>query len=472
MDDTSRPRTPPRDGLLEVVVRVGERPVETRLATDREVLADAPFDLQARRERRGWVVEGPEGTNDVGAGDRVEVQKGRVRAEVGVVERKRWARFGWSQGDAMIPILSVTLSLFVLQLGLLKGCVSTATTAPAAPEPSPELLARLLKEQFDGAQTGKLAERGDRPKTGEAIEGFYLQPGHAGPITRMGGGKNLGKRIKDGSSEGQTRAREAPARGGGGDQDVLPDDVPPASELDEVDGDDQPIAVHVTEGWGLTDWYDTQDAREDARDIEERLKFARQLLKIDPNDAYALSIRAYYEYLAMDYKASKRTYERFTTLFPDDAAGWNNLALTYKREKKYKEEEALYRKALSLEPLDDHALNNLAVCLAHQKRFDEALAIMKQLETLTPDDAYAELHRAKIHAAMGEDEQAYGFLERSLQRMKQLDTLHNIEFRQDIRIDPAFETLRKQERFRKLLTRYYGNRKEGWWLKDQGGGAP
>jgi tetratricopeptide (TPR) repeat protein len=473
MDDSSPPRTPLRDGLLEVVVRVGGRPVETRLATDRELLADAPFDLQARRERNGWVVEGQEGASRVGEGDRVELQKGRVRAEVGVVQRKRWARFGWSQGDAMIPILSVTLSVLVLQLGLMKGCVTTATTSPAAPEPSPELLARLLREQFDGAQTGKLAERADRPTQGEAIEGFYLQPGHAGPITRIGGGKNLGKRVKDGDSVARERlAAEAAPRGGGGDQDALPDDVPPAEPAEQDDGEDQPIAVHVTEGWGLTDWYDTKDAREDAKDIEEKLKFSRQLLKIDPNDAYALSIRAYYEYLAMDYKAARRTYERFTTLYPEDAAGWNNLALTYKRQKQYKEEEALYRKALALEPMDDHALNNLAVCLAHQERFNEALAIMQQLEVLTPEDAYADLHRAKIYAAMGKVDEAYRFLELSLQRMKQLDTLHNIEFRQDIRVDPAFENLRKEDRFRNLLTRYYGNRKEGWWQKEQGGGEP
>ena len=120
--------------------------------------------------------------------------------------------------------------------------------------------------------------------------------------------------------------------------------------------------------------------------------------------------------------------------------------------------------------MDDHAINNLAVCLAHQGRFEEALALMKQLEVLTPDDAYADLHRAKIYAAMGKEPEAYKHLELSLQRMKQLDTLHNIEFRQDIRVDPALDELRKQDRFRNLLTRYYGNRKEGWWLKQQGGG--
>ena len=49
--------------------------------------------------------------------------------------------------------------------------------------------------------------------------------------------------------------------------------------------------------------------------------------------------------------------------------------------------------------------------------------------------------------------------------MRNLDTLHNIEFRQDIRVDPAFEQMRQQERFTKLLMRYYGDKAEGWWTR-------
>ncbi|MFN7146953.1 MAG: tetratricopeptide repeat protein, partial [Myxococcota bacterium] len=181
-----------------------------------------------------------------------------------------------------------------------------------------------------------------------------------------------------------------------------------------------------------------------------------------------LSIRAYYEYLAFDFEAAKRTYERFTQLYPEEPAGWNNLALVYKRAGEYQKEEELYRVALGLSPEDDHALNNLAVCLAHQGRYDEALQIMERLEVLVPDDPYADLHRAKIYAAMGKEERAYRFLQKSLASMRKLDTLHNIEFRQDIRVDPAFEALREQDRFRKVLDRFYGERAEGWWNKRKG----
>jgi hypothetical protein len=66
---------------------------------------------------------------------------------------------------------------------------------------------------------------------------------------------------------------------------------------------------------------------------------------------------------------------------------------------------------------------------------------------------------------MDKDERAYKFLEKSLRGMRKLDTLHNIEYRQDIRIDPAFEKLRKEDRFRSMLMKYYGDEADGWWKK-------
>ena len=55
------------------------------------------------------------------------------------------------------------------------------------------------------------------------------------------------------------------------------------------------------------------------------------------------------------------------------------------------------------------------------------------------------------------EEKAYRLLRRALDGVAALDTLHHIEFRQDIRIDPAFATMRKQRRFEHLLRRYYGD---------------
>ena len=142
-------------------------------------------------------------------------------------------------------------------------------------------------------------------------------------------------------------------------------------------------------------------------------------------------------------------------LYPDDPAGYNNIGLVFKRTEDYSREEAYYRIALAMDPQDVYVLNNLAVNLAHQDRFDEALRIMSDLYVLSPDDPYANVHRSKIQAAMGNPLEALEYLDDALAGMAALDTLHHIEFRQDIRVDPAFSEIRNTDSFENLLVRYY-----------------
>lgn len=461
---------------LQLTLRVGDRPIGTRVAAQNgELVPEAPMEVSVRRSGDGWELTGPDGTQHIG-GETVSLRHGDLEVEVAPVRQSRFARFHWAQGDIVLPVIMFATSVLVLQIGLLVRLFASPA-ASGGFEPTPEYIARLLDEQFDGQDRGVIAKTTPRPDGGEEIKGYYLQPGHDGPRKQIGGGKNVGDKVRDGDADGkEARARNVVAPDPG--TEVAPDpvvvtDEPSDEELDteadETADADKPIAVHVDEGWGLTDWYDTEDARQDAREIQQQLELAHQLLRLDPNDPSGLTVRAYYEYLALDLDAARRTYDKFTKLYPEDPAGWNNLALVYKREGQYQKEEELYRIALGLAPDDDHALNNLAVCLAHQGRFDEALVIMEKLEVLTPDDPYAELHRAKIHAAMGKEDRAYRFLQKSLAGMRKLDTLHNIEFRQDIRVDPAFAEMRKQDRFTKMLTRYYGDKAEGWWNKRKGG---
>jgi Tfp pilus assembly protein PilF len=135
----------------------------------------------------------------------------------------------------------------------------------------------------------------------------------------------------------------------------------------------------------------------------------------------------------------------------------NNKALIYKRLGQYGKEEGMYRLALALDPSDPTPMVNLALNLAHQGKFDDALRWMDRADRLDKTDPYHELHRAKIFAAKGDRAAALQWLDLALQRSQALDILHHIEFRQDIRVDPAFAELRRDAEFRAILKKFYGD---------------
>ena len=335
-----------------------------------------------------------------------------------------------------------------------------------------EYLARLLNEDFAGEEDGALTKSIDRPDAEKKSRNIYMPAGNKGPVDRMGGADDTAPtpiRTPDVDSQPMEKKsveeRLAPLFAEQGTPiDALPepvdgeDGVADAGLLDsEIDSESAREApAEDEEGWGIPDWYDEADAALEELEIDVMLKIAQRRLRIDPDDAQALNILSYYQYLAEDYEDAEETYDRYIELYPEDPSGYNNKALIYKRRGEYQREENLYRVALALEPTDVTAMNNLAVNLSHQGRQDEALAIMLQLEVLDAGDAYADLHRSKIYAEVGEDNQALLYLRKALEGMQRLDTLHHIEFRQDIRLDPSFAALRKTYAFRALLDEYYG----------------
>jgi tetratricopeptide (TPR) repeat protein len=339
----------------------------------------------------------------------------------------------------------------------------------AASDRVAEYLERILRNDLDGADQGVIA-KGDR-QHGEREQGeFYLPAGDVGPANRMGGASEVALRPE--RSAGRPRPAEEPEpepevpplASEQGTPVVLPEPIP-EPEVAEVEApevpSDEPEAptdrVEDREGWGVRDWYDQAQLDEDRERVEMMTELAEQALRIDPNDPQALTMLAFYQYLSEDYQASHRTYDKFIERFPEASMGYNNKALVYKRQKRWADEEALYRIALAMDGDETTTLNNLAVNLGHQKRFDEALAIMDDLALRDPDEPYAHLHRAKIHAEMGNDDEALRYLELALEGMARLGTMHSIEFRQDIRLDPSFDKLRTTARFKALLWQYYGD---------------
>ena len=400
---------------------------------------------------------------------------------------------GDSWGDVALLVLMLTLMVGVGQLNyLLRQLGAAIPTAETAYEPTPELIARLLKRDLEGHEAGR-PQRAERPEAQRQAPSFYLPAGHHGDLERAGGGSNLGDEVvRSPAQDASTPDTPALATKRKTDDDVevqptakpLTPDGPPEPQALDVDvalatPEESPSLAEPIErfiGWGFRDWFEVQDSREAQEEqIARILESTRVRLKINPDDPYAIQTTAYYAYLSENHELGSALHERFIELYPEDPSGYNNLALTHKRRGEYTKEEALYRRALALDPLDHHVINNLAVNLAHQGRFDEALRLMATLEELTPGDPYAELHRAKIFAAMGKKRLVYRSLKKALAHVDKLDTLHHIEFRQDIRLDPAFDKYRSKWGFKRLLRKEYGDDADAligrdskrWWQRKE-----
>jgi len=337
-----------------------------------------------------------------------------------------------------------------------------------------EYMERILRKDFEGDDKNGALTKGDRQYGEREDDNYYLPAGDKGDLSRMGGAQKDGlrpirteTRLQDEPKPKKKRQpRDLLASEDGTpvelpnqpkpDDDALADADDESEELIEEEPEEQIERQEDRTGWGIKDWYDQREQEMDQLRIDAMKRVANRILRIDPDDPEALGMLAYYQYLDEDYEGAESTYDRYIELYPEDPAGYNNKALIYKRQGDYEREERLYNISLALNPGDVTALNNLAVNMAHQQRFGEATSIMEQLETLDPGEPYADLHRAKIFAEMGEDDKALEYLEKALQGMEKLGTLHHMEFRQDIRLDPSLERLRKTDAFRSILWKYYG----------------
>ncbi len=488
---------------LRVVVRFHDRVVEDRvfrrahadliLGGDGDVVlppphADAPVATATWLGQEQVVVRTfAEQELRITASCPAELVYGPIRVELSLVPQFRLPRpVLLGEGDTVLGVLVVAMTLagMYVEFGLsicydaalaLRSpelaalCPIERSPGQVAVETTPEYIARLLKEDYEGTTDRAPVPPAEPIDADRELPSFHLPAGNKGPLHAPGGAEETAAQPeRRPHADDPVRTRHQPLRPKPLPTEELaePDEQPTgavdpqtlqAAEdggLEPIDPEDLP--AEEERGWGFQDWLDANDDRDHQDQLKEIVELTRERLRIDPENPHALTQLGYFQYLAEDLAGCARTYERYIELYPDDAAGYNNLGLVYKRSGEYPKEEGYYRLALALDPDDTYALNNLAVNLAHQGRFDEALAIMDELQQLEPDDAYAHLHRAKILAAMGETDDALTWFGRALAGARTLDTFHHIEFRQDIRVDPAFTELREEPEFARLLVEAYG----------------
>ncbi len=184
-------------------------------------------------------------------------------------------------------------------------------------------------------------------------------------------------------------------------------------------------------------------------------------LRRNPADAGAREIvaRAAYETERYD-EAAKHFHwladQRELLNEPDDCDLLARLARAERRRGRHSVEAGLYRLILEQNPDDARAIGALATVMARFGRYDEAQHAIGQAALLAPEDGYLKVHAALIAAEEGRELEAIDLLEQVLLQREQLSEEFRVELRRDIALDPAFASLRADDRFRGMLARHLG----------------
>lgn len=94
----------------------------------------------------------------------------------------------------------------------------------------------------------------------------------------------------------------------------------------------------------------------------------------------------YYYYGLRDYAQAIEQYDRFVSLRPNDAAGYNALGLIYRRQARWLDSVASSRRAVDLDPTNIGYLRNLVSTLEMGNRWDEAITAQQRIVALQPDN--------------------------------------------------------------------------------------
>jgi TolB-like protein len=165
--------------------------------------------------------------------------------------------------------------------------------------------------------------------------------------------------------------------------------------------------------------------------------------RLDPLSMTIRNLTARWLYYEREYDEAIRESEQILELFPDYQALWLGLALS---------QQDLYGRAIGVlenyvgrpdnSPDSKSALAQAYVAAA---RVSEAETLLAELETLSEEEYVPPHLIALVHTALGQDDQAFSWLERAYEVRDAALIWANV--------DPGFDSLRSDPRFQDLLRR-------------------
>ncbi len=192
----------------------------------------------------------------------------------------------------------------------------------------------------------------------------------------------------------------------------------------------------------VTAYSDTLAFDERRLSFSESLAQVRKAVELDPLSMIILTDAARNLYLARRYDESIDQYHKSLEVDPNFPIAHKGLAEVYSQIGKHDEAVSEIEKAIILSGRSIFILDDLGYIYARAGKRDEATRVLKDLDRLASDEYVPAYGRAVIHAALGDNEMAMAWLEKAYEEKSFLVYL---------KVDPAFDTLRKEERFVALL---------------------
>jgi TolB-like protein/tetratricopeptide (TPR) repeat protein len=177
---------------------------------------------------------------------------------------------------------------------------------------------------------------------------------------------------------------------------------------------------------------------------EEAIQGQQQILQRAPLDLLANQDMAGILLAAGKYDRSIEQSRKALEIDPNYWWSYQTLGLAYQRKKQYPEAIAALERARLADP-NPAILGNLGYVYATAGKKTEAQTIMGELKELSNQRYVSPYHTACIYAGLGNKDQAFEWLERSVEERASFIPL--------LKFDPVMEDLRSDPRFKDLLKR-------------------
>ena len=175
---------------------------------------------------------------------------------------------------------------------------------------------------------------------------------------------------------------------------------------------------------------------------DDSLTQVRKAVELDPLSMIILTDAARNLYLARRYDEAINQYQRSLDVDPNFPIAHKGLAEVYAQIGKYDEAVSEIERAIALSGRSIFILDDLGYIYARAGKREDARKVLEDLDKLANDEYVPSYGRAVICAALGNKEDAMNWLEKAYDERNFLVYL---------KVDPAFDTLRKEERFLSLL---------------------